>query len=159
MTRKQSLLSVSALALGLLLFIACGSSGDQPLPGATYSGALQVSEEGRNATAKGGQIEFTLTQDGTGIASLGYSLNDYVCTIHNVVIQGGGWTSKIESAKPVPIEKGSFKSKLGDISVNGKFSSGTKANGTMKILKEETPAGGPSHACDYGTWYWSATVR
>ena len=159
MTHKQSLITASVLALGLLLFIACGSPSDQPLPGAIYSGALQVSEEGRNATAKGGEIEFTLTQDGTGIASVGYSLNDFVCTIHNVVIQGDGWTSRIESVQTVPIEKGSFKFELGDISVNGKFSSGTKASGTMKISKEEQPAGGPSHTCDYGTWYWSAAVR
>ena len=63
-----------------------------PQPGSTFTGVMEVSQPGSDATAKGGILEFTVTNDGNAIASISISFMESKCSVTSE-----GVTSVIES--------------------------------------------------------------
>jgi len=156
MTRQQMLLSVIGSFLIILLVIGCG--GASPHPGATFSGPMEISSSGMgsNVTADGGEIEFTVTEDGAGIDSTIYNLINAVCSNDEKTrVVEGAWSKGVQSFPPPPIENGSFEIVASDgVIIKGNFNSATEANGTIEISTEEGQL-----VCDFGTWNWSAIVK
>jgi len=164
MTRVQLLQSVIGSTLIMLLVIGCGgTSSVQPQPGATFSGPMEISTSGMgsNVTVDGGEIEFTVTEDGAAIASTSFWLINAVCTndLKNRRIEGA-WSMGFSNVPPTPIKNGNFEQERGDIKIKGNFTSATEANGTIEISSEEEDmVKGQYFTCDFGTWNWSAIIR
>ena len=164
MTRVQLLQSVICSTLILLMVSGCnGTSAVEPQPGATFSGPMEISSSGMgsNVTVDGGEIEFTVTEDGAAIASITYNLINEVCTNDTKnTRREGGMSSSVRSNPPTPIKNGNFEFDSGDININGTFTSATEASGTIKMSSEvESEVEQNYFTCDYGTWNWSAIVK
>ena len=125
-----------------------------PEPGTTFIGAMEISQPGNEGTAKSGSLEFTITDDGTAIASVSITLTEFKCSVTSE-----GVTSVTESGvstssffEPFSIVEGKIEATFNENGkVNGHFTSPTEANGTIDIVLITN--GLP---CDFGTWEWSA---
>lgn len=164
MTVRKSQLACVFLILTLFLLSACGGDGGIDLKaGATFSGELTVKEAGENGTANRGEIEFTISEDGTGIASMSYTLSGDSCSEDGISVQGVGTTSK--RTPPPEVKNGSFVWEDADIHVEGAFTSPTEASGIITITVQhsvQTSINSPARkqiTCDYGTWAWNASVK
>jgi len=157
MTRVQMLQSLIGSTLIILLVIGCGG-GASPQPGAAFSGPMEISSNGMgsNVTADGGDIAFTVTEDGAAIESTTYNLENAVCTNDEKTIEvQGAWSIGVQSFPPPPIENGSFEIVASDgVLIKGNFTSATEANGTIDISSNEG-----NLVCDFGTWNWTAIVK
>jgi hypothetical protein len=163
MTRTRFYPFALCLALGLFLAAGCGGEAGAvaPQPGATFTGPMTISAPGGNATAGEGEFEFVITEDGLAIASVGYSLMDTLCSnaTGSVVVESGGWSSTLEPAQSIPITNGQFDFDLGDLKVNGQFTSPTEATATIEITSDINIMTGTSLLCDFGTWDWSGSAE
>ena len=149
-----------AVALMLVLLLTTGCGGANPQPGAVFAGTLEPGAAGDNASIAGGELEFTISENGDGITSLTYALNGLTCIPkEGVVMEGGDRSTTMEATQPFPIEGGSFEVDMSDIVVNGKFSSPTEASGTMKVSITSQDSTLGSFTCDYGVLNWSAQMK
>jgi hypothetical protein len=165
MSQIRLSLSVFGLTMIMVLTTGCGgSSAVQPQPGATFSGPMELSASGvgSNVTVNGGEIEFTVANDGSGVVSSTYSLKNALCVNEqkNTRVSGGS-NYLVSKNPPVPIVKGKFEFEAGDYIIKGDFTSETEANGTIEIysFEMETLNTGNYFTCDFGTWNWSASVK
>jgi len=146
----------------LLMLAACsGGSSNTPQAGAVFSGILEIDEPGTNASAGGGEIEFTIAEDGASIATLTYSISDIECAnpSRSIVMTSGGRSSTITLVQPVIITNGSFEFDFGEIAVAGEFTSSTEATGSFNMSTVEDAGMGNQLKCDFGTWMWFATAE
>jgi hypothetical protein len=144
------------LVIGMFL-VACGSSQTPKLqPGVTYSGELTQASPGKNTSAGGGTIEFTISDDGESIASISYSLFGDTCWNESRTITRTGVGYSTTRNPPPPINNGGFVWEDNDIVVKAKFTSSTEASGTMTISIKDMSS---QLTCDYGTWDWNANVK
>jgi hypothetical protein len=170
MTRRLNMktmklqLAYIILILTLLLLTACtGGSSVEPQASATYSSKLTVTEAGENGTATGGEIEFTISEDGAGIASLSYNLTSDSCIADGITIQGVGTSSR--KMPPPEVKNGTFIWEDENVQVEGTFTSSTEASGTITITIQhnvQTSINSPATkkiTCDYGTWTWDASME
>ena len=160
MTSRELMQQIFGLTLIVLLLTGCGGAAVSPQPGATFSGLMEVgtSGMGSNVTADGGEIEFTVSEDGTAIASTTYMLNNAACTNdqNNPRVEGA-WASSVTSFPPPPIENGKFEIEAAEgILIKGNFTSETEAKGTIEISTKEVDG---LLTCDFGTWNWSAIAK
>jgi len=113
------------LAATLIGLSACGGDGTgpgavTPSPG-TFSGT----------TSQGLSVSFEVTAQGITSATLNYQLSGSVCSYSATVTVG--------SSSPVPVTNGEFNTgsfQIGSnttMSATGRFTSATKANGTIAI--------------------------
>jgi hypothetical protein len=131
-----------AMALVLLLLMACGGKSASPKPGATFVGKIAMD------TAKSAQINFKISADGQSIESLGFSSTEIKCG----GFSAGSTSSNASGQYPVMDGKIEIKSSsIGDIT--GRFTSPTKAEGSIHVLLDAGMGG----SIDCGTWDWSTT--
>ena len=131
---------------------------------AIFVGPMRISSRGENASANGGEIEFTTSADGTALVSMSYSLFSGKCTYvssSSTTTVSGSSKSTLYFNEPVPIEEGKFAFNLMGVRANGELGSPTEAEGEITIDKEETMAAPPYErfVCHYGTWTWTASVE
>jgi hypothetical protein len=125
---------------------------------------MTISSRGENASAKGAEIEFTISADGAALVSMSYSLLEGKCTYasgsSSTTISGSS-KSTLYFNEPVPIRNGKFVVDFMDIRAKGTLTSPSEAYGEITIDKEETMTS-PSYqkfTCQYGTWTWTASVK
>jgi len=165
MNHIRLFLSVFGLTMILVFATGCGgASSIQPQPGATFSGPMELSASGvgSNVTVNGGEIEFTVTDDGSGVVSSTYSLKNATCVNEQKNTRVGGGSIYLASKQlPAPVGKGKFEFGTMDYIIKGTFTSATEANGTIEIysFEMETLNTGNYFTCDFGTWNWSASVK
>lgn len=144
------------LVIGMFL-VACGSSQTPKLqPGATYSGELTQASPGKNTSAGGGTIEFTISDDGESVASISFSLFGDTCWNESKTTTRTGVGYKLTKNPPPPITKGGFVWEDTDIVVKASFTSPTEASGAIAISISDMSS---QLTCDYGTWDWNANVK
>ena len=113
-----------------------------PEPGATMTGPIEIFEG-----ASDGTISFTISEDGTSLASVSVTLSDLECDGFSA-----GSITKTAGAS-ISIAEGNFQGSVADIGeIEGEFTSSTVANGTINLMLEIPFFG----TCDLGTWNWSA---
>jgi len=130
---------------------------------AVFVGPMTISSRGRNASAQGGEIEFTTSADGTALVSLSYSLVGAECTYvsgSSTTTVSGGFTSML-FFESIPITNGRFTIDSMGVRVKGTLTSPSEANGEITIEKEEmmTSPTYQKFICQYGTWTWTASVE
>ena len=132
-------------------------------PGVTFTGPLEVSIPGRNATAGQGSLELTIRPDGAAIVFLRYSLRGANCYNDSGTIrhEDYGWTlSAAPFPEPAFIVDGKFEFNYpGELKVSGQFTSPTDAIAMVEISTEEIIATGVFFTCDFGTWIWSGEME
>lgn len=170
LSRKTLRWAIGAtLVAGLL--VGCGSSAVKPQAGAIFSGTLELVHSGSdNASLGGGELEITITDDGTGIASATFTLSNMRCSNESgsISMTSEGSSSTTRFVQPAEIVNGRFELDIGgrdeDITIEGEFTSPTGANATIEISTSSTVAPpGTSFRetinCDYGSWSWSGRVQ
>jgi hypothetical protein len=102
---EKKYLGVICLPLIVFLVTSCGfgQTGPAPQPGAVFSGDLTQISTGKNTSANGGEIQFTISEDGEAIASLAYSLVGDKCWDETQSITAQGVGAKISRNPPPPI--------------------------------------------------------
>ena len=100
---------IFAAILLLLVLTACGSGVSTPQPGVTIAGPLELTRSGSNASMGGGVLEITITDDGTGIASAGFTVSDLRCSSESLGIEtmSGGWSTTTDFIQTIVIDKAS----------------------------------------------------
>ncbi len=156
---------LSALCLILIGAIISGCGGTEvaamPQAGAKFTGTMVIENPGQYATAGSGELELTISADGTGIASASFSLLDTRCSnaAGSVTIESGGFATTLTPVEPVPINDGRFELNIGDLNASGQFTSSTEATATIRISTEENAGMGITITCDFGTWNWTGTAQ
>ncbi|MEW5941341.1 MAG: hypothetical protein AB1750_16880 [Chloroflexota bacterium] len=117
----------------------------KPLPGATYSGPIQI--KGEYATS--GTITFVISADGASIVKVGVGFTDLKCP--GVTI--GKADMSVTVNEPISDTLDFSADGIGDI--QGKFDSPTSASGTIRLKVVV----GMGITCDMGEWDWSATAQ
>lgn len=132
-----------------------------PQAGATFLGLLEADKPGENATAGMEDFEFTITNDGAGIGTLGYSFSYMRCSNESksISIETGAGKSTTTLNTPISIANGKFEYEFATFYVTGEFTSPTEAKGTIAISTNENVAPGNTLTCDYGTWTWIASAK
>lgn len=116
-----------------------------PKPGATFTGPIEISGK-----ASSGTIQFSTSGDGASITSVTVTLKD----LKTETFSAGSMTQ--ESRSPFPVTDGNLAASLSGIGeIEGRFTSPTKASGTIDITLE-IPFSGP---CKLGEWRWSAEAN
>jgi len=128
---------------------------------ATLVGPMTISSRGENASAEGGEIEFTTSADGTALVSMSYSFVEEECTYvsgSSTTTVTGGSQSTLFFVDPVPITNGRFSVDFMGVRAEGAFTSPSEASGEVTIDKEEMMTAPPydKFVCEYGTWTWTA---
>jgi len=163
------------MALVFLLLVGCSapvSAPVSPKPGASFSGAIVVSDK-----ASSGTLSFTVSETGAAITDMSISLQSANC---NDMITMGSVTDFL-SNPGITITDGTFEGSLpamggmvtdyrfnpGDSfptpvpdpytvgKIAGRFTTPTTASGTITIFLGATWSGGI--VCELGTFDWSAT--
>jgi hypothetical protein len=163
---EKKYLGVICLPLIVFLVTSCGfgQTGPAPQPGAVFSGDLTQISTGKNTSANGGEIQFTISEDGKAITSMSYSLIGDKCWDETQSITAQGVGAKISRNPPPPISNGGFIWEDNEVKVNAVFTSSTEASGSMTISVMHNITDPFSHrstklVCDYGTWEWNASVK
>jgi hypothetical protein len=131
---------------------------------ATFIGPMTISSRGTNASAEGGEIEFTTSADGSALVTMSYSLFEGKCTYtsgSSTTTVSGSSKSTLFFNEPVPIVNGKFAVDLMGVEAEGTLTSPSEAHGEVTIDKKETMTS-PSYrefTCQYGTWTWTAGVK
>jgi len=113
-----------------------------PKGGATFTGPIEISGK-----ASSGTISFSISEDGALITSVTVTLKD----LKTETFSAGSMTQ--ESRSPFPVTDGNLAASLSGIgAIEGRFTSPTKASGTIDITLE-IPFSGP---CRLGECRWSA---
>ena len=129
---------IAALALA-----GCGGS-DQPKPGATFSGSIEIDAD----KAETANLFFTVSDDGTAITEVGISFTNFKCegmSAGSMTLGRGG---------KFPIANGLELSPDGIGQIKGRFTSPTKAKGTIHIQ-----LGNSTGSLSCGDWDWSAEAK
>ncbi len=131
---------------------------------AVFVGPMTISSRGQNASAQGGEIEFTTSADGTALVSMSYSLIEGECTYvsgSSTTTVSGSSKSTLFFEEPVPITNGRFTVDSMGVRAKGTLTSPSEANGEITIEKEEmmTSPTYQTFVCQYGTWTWTASVK
>lgn len=116
-----------------------------PQPGANLAGPIEISGKATSAT-----ISFTISEDGSSIASVSIALVELKCDgfSADLLIQDLGG--------PFPLSEGNIAASLsGGGEIKGRFTSPTEASGTINLILEIPFAG----TCDLGRWDWSAKAE
>jgi len=126
----------------------------KPQPG-TFSGDMENSIAGNNASASSGSIKFIVSEDGARIANPGYFIYDTKCALISRDILTMELLNEDDSS---PIVNGNFEfiSESGNLKIKGQFTSPTEANGTIEIIFESIDI---KESCDFGTWVWRASLN
>ncbi len=140
-------LSIILVAVALTL-AGCGGGSAQPKPGATFSGPIQIDAD----KAESAYLSFTISDDGTAITKVAVSLTNFHCEA-----MSGGQMS-LHSGGNFPISNGLDLSPSNIGQITGRFSSPTKASGTINIQLEINTGFG-SARCEMGAWKWSAEAK
>lgn len=136
-------LLVTALALA-----GCGGGSAQPKAGAMFNGPIQIDAD----KAETAYLSFTISDDGTSITKVGISFTNFKCE----VMSAGSMS--MNSGGTFPISNGLDLSPSNIGQIKGRFTSPTRASGTIDIkLKINTGFG--SVECDMGTWEWTAEAK
>jgi hypothetical protein len=139
-------LSVCLIVVALVL-AGCGGSV-QPKAGATFVGAIAMDAD----KAESAILTFTISEDGMSITKIGVSFTKFKCEA-----MSAGQIS-VNSGGNFPIADGLTISPSNIGQIAGRFSSPTKASGTIHLqLKIDMGMG--SISCDMGTWDWSADAK
>ncbi len=130
----------------------------------TFTGPLEMSIPGRNATAGQGWLELTIRSDGAAIWFLRYSIRGANCSNDSGTIRNEnyGWTLSAPLPGPAFIVDGMFEfdSWNGLKVVSGQFTSPTEAIAMVEISTGGAPEGTKGYSiCDFGTWIWSGEVK
>jgi len=122
---------------------------------------LLVNHSSGNATAGGGELEFTLTAEGAAIASVRYSLLDTWCSndAGTITIETNGWARTLTPIQPAPIVNGRFIFNLDDLVISGQFTTSSRATATVRITTEVSVGLGAYLNCDFGSWDWRGTAQ
>ena len=121
---------LAGMVLVLLMLAACGGKSASPKPGASFVGKIAMD------TAKSAQINFKISADGQSIESLGFASTEIKCG----GFSAGSTSSNTTGQYPVLDGKIEIKSSgIGDIT--GRFTSPTKAEGSIHILMDAGPGG------------------
>lgn len=143
---------MKGLTIGLLVtalvLAGCGGGSAQPKAGATFSGPIQIDAD----KAESAYLSFTISEDGTSITKVGVSFTNFKCE----VMSAG--SISMNSGGNFPITDGLDLSPLNIGQIKGRFSSPTKASGTID-LKLKISTGFGSADCDMGTWEWTAEAK
>jgi hypothetical protein len=134
------------IVLTLLLASVMGCAGEEkkvsPEPGATLTGAIEISEG-----ASGGTISLKVSGDGASLTSISVTLSNLQCDGFSA-----GSMTKTASAS-ISITEGNFQGSVADVGeIEGEFTSSTEANGSINLMLEIPYFG----TCELGTWNWSA---
>ena len=159
MLRTRVPLALFSLLIFSLLITAC-TAGVSPQAGATYEGELTIQQIGTTGRALGGTIRITLTEDGTGIAELAYTLQGDVCKNQGLTVTGTGAT--LRQDPPPPVEEGRFAWLSDGVRAEGTFVARDQAEGTITLaMEKQVQSGGETVtlACDFGTWAWTAEAE
>ena len=131
---------------------------------ATFIGPMTISSRGTNASAEGGEIEFTTSADGGALVTMSYSLLEGKCTYRSgssTTTVSGSSKSTLYFNEPVPIVNGAFTVDFMGVQAEGTLTSPSEAHGEITIDKKEMMTS-PSYeefTCQYGTWTWTASVK
>ena len=140
--KKIALLAMTVILAGTLLGCAGEEKKVSPEPGATLTGAIDITQ-----AASGGTISLTISGDGASLTSISVTLSDLECDGFSA-----GSITKTAGAS-ISITEGNFQGSVADIGeIEGEFTSSTVANGTVNLMLEIPFFG----TCDLGTWNWSA---
>jgi len=161
---------IIGVMLVMWLLVGCGVASLKPQPGATFTGPLELIHSGTNGRVSSGELEITIVEDGTGIASVDFALSDMNCSNESgsIKITSDGWSTTTTFTQPASIANGKFELDIGGIDekieIDGLFTSPTEANATIQISITATvaPPGTSfreSTDCDYGSWNWSGEVK
>jgi hypothetical protein len=119
-----------------------GTGSVAPKGGATFTGTIQITGK-----ASSGTIQFSISGDGASITSVTITLNN----LKTDGFSAGSMTQ--EASGPFTITKGNFTASPSSIGqLEGRFTSSTKASGTIDITLEIPFAG----TAELGEWPWSA---
>jgi hypothetical protein len=131
----------------------------KPQPGATFTGPMEISQPGSERTAKGGSLEFTITEDGNAIASVSITVTESKCSVTS---EGVTYVTEVRSSTtsfegPFPIAEGKIDATFDNSrKLKGQFTSPTEANGTIDVVQTTVVGLGKLVNCDLGEWNWSA---
>jgi len=140
-----------------MVLAACGSSQIPNLqPGVVFSGDLTQVTSGKNTSADGGMIEFTISDNGESIASISYSLFGDMCWNESKTTTRTGVGYKLTKNPPPPVDKSGFVWEDDGIVVKASFTSSTDASGSIAISISDMSS---QLTCDYGTWDWNANMK
>lgn len=170
MISKQMLQWIIGVVLVMWLLVGCGVASVKPQPGATFTGPLELIRSGTNGRVSSGELEITIAEDGTGIASVSFTLSNMNCSNESgsIKITSDGLSTTTTFTQPAAIANGKFELDIGgsdeEIKIDGLFTSPTEANATIQISTTTTvaPPGTSlreSISCDYGSWNWSGEVK
>lgn len=170
MNSRRLLQQAFGLTLVVLLLAGCGVASVKPQAGATLTGPLELIHSGKNGTISSGEFAITITEDGTGISSVTFTLSNMKCSNESgsITMTSGGSSATTTFTPPAAIANGNFELDIGgfdeEIKIDGQFTSPTEANATIQISTTETlePLGTMSRVsftCDYGSWNWSGEVK
>jgi hypothetical protein len=161
MNRVKALLLAATGAAVVLSLVGCGAA---PItgaePGATLAGPIELVREGKNGTIGGGDLEITVSDDGTGITEASLKLSDMSCSNESgsIRVESGGWSTTTKYVRPAPITDGRFDFKIGNggdvVSITGSFDAPSKVNANIEISGTQKPPQGQAFDCDYGSWSW-----
>lgn len=170
--KRMLLLGLAALAMVFLAMVLVTCIGNAtPAPGASFSGIINMGDK-----ASSGAISFNISEDGASIIDLNIILNELKCDglsagrVHDYLgglltsIKGGRFSSSIPAVgrevenynldkSPSEFPTVTSLDTVGQI--EGKFSSATKASGTIKIYMWVVFT---DRACELGEFPWEAEV-
>jgi hypothetical protein len=170
MISKKGLQWIIGVVLVLTLTVGCGVTSIKPQPGATFTGPLELIRSGTNGEVGSGKLEITISEDGSGISSVSFTLSNMNCSNESgsINITSDGFSTTTTFPQPAAIAKGKFKLDIGGIderiNIDGLFTSPTEANAAIQISTTSTisPPGTnfkESMDCDYGSWKWNGGVK
>lgn len=116
-----------------------------PKPGVTLTGPIAITGKASGAT-----ITLQVSDDGTGIKSVGVTLQDLKCN----GFSAGSMTKQVQGS--FAISQGQIATSVSGIGeIRGRFTSSTEASGTVKLTLQ-IPMSGP---CELGEFAWSAKAQ
>ena len=115
-----------------------------PRGGATFTGQIEIRDK-----ASSGTIQFSISADGSSITSVTVNLKDLKCNGFSA-----GSMNKEVSGSFLITDGNINASPSGIGEIKGRFTSSTKASGTIDITLE-IPFSAP---CELGEWPWSANA-
>ena len=131
------------LLVAALMLAGCGGSA-KPKAGATFSGPIKIDAE----KAESAFLTFTISEDGTAVTEVGVSFTNFKCE----GMSAGQMSLNIGGNFPISDGLDISPSNIGQIT--GRFSSPTKASGTIHLQ-----LGISMGSLSCGTWDWSAEAK
>jgi len=131
------------LIIGIIFYLTTCAKKVTPKPNTTFIGDIEISEK-----ASTGTISFKILGDGSLITSISITLTDVKAN----GFSAGSITQRNDTS--FSITEGNIDASISAIGdIKGRFTSPTKANGTIHLLLEVLNV-----TYDLGTWNWSAST-